>query len=247
MSKSRTADDFEYLTDEDLAKLRQLYHNPQAAVNGTPPADDDAGEPRNRRGVSPDDCRCFREQGAKGVTAREIVARNDVPWVASTVRKHRRGNCAHDPDVVGHPPIDRYRIDAVVTPDQCGQFRTWAAHGNSAVAIASQDGVDVSPSTVREHVRGDCRHDTATTGRPPITDWRTQHRVTTAQCRRFRQWAAAGESTGDIQDRDTVPQGRTAIREHIVGDCHHDAHAVDHPPLTYNAETHQWEVPDGDE
>lgn len=139
---SKTADNFEHLTEQDLEALRELYHGGH---------------------VSAEDCEQFRMWAADGERPESIAERPTVAVAVETVRYHVIGNCAHDID---HPPVRRsgYRV----TERKCAQFREWAVEGQVAKDIAAREDVCVAPKTVGRHLRGVCPHDEAQIDYPPL-------------------------------------------------------------------------------
>lgn len=223
---SKSADNFEFLTEEDLATLRQHAAGETTlgqALKQTPTS-------RTSFGLSPDRCRQFRQWAADGASPYEINERDDIDAARTTIRRHVRGRCHHDDETVGYPPIPAGRHG--ITAGECRRFRELGADGVLATDIAARDDIPWSAEAICVHRRGACGHDDAEIGHPPVDGRDVRDIVTPAHCACFREWAANDNPSRVIAQRASIEVGVSTVRRHVRGDCVHDDQDVAHPPVT---------------
>lgn len=123
---------------------------------------------------------------------------------------------------------------------ECYRARV-VAHRGIAVMTHS-NASEYSQDTYLRHVRGQCDHDEAAVGHPPLdrgweqrpdpeTDASATPVLPADVCRRIRARLADGDSQATVCD--ALDRSHHVVGRHARGECGHDPDAVGHPPLRY--------------
>ena len=104
-----------------------------------------------------------------------------------------------------------------ISNTDCSKLRSQYQEGIVVDLLASEFGV--SETTVKYHLRGDCKHDNEV----PSIEWERTN-VSPSECESIRNAFDEGESPHEIADK----QGRNwhTIYEHLTGKCSHEGESV---------------------